>query len=270
MARRTGGFSAGLGALLGLADRPAVGGGFARQATALVVALRLQDGAAVALAELARLEHLEHPVREVEDTNEVGDRGAAAADRRAELLLAQPELVEQLSAGAGRVDGVEVLADHVLDQRHLQALGLGLVADDRGDGLGRPPGRRASGARRRSARSGRRAGGGRAAAGRRRSCRSTRPGRGAPGSNVVRGWLGFGRIISTGISRNCGASCAGSGRIAARPRPMPRRSATGDDLFGERQIGLGADRRRRVLADRQAEARRLGETDAARDDGGQD
>ncbi len=68
----------------------------------------------------------------------------------AELLLGQPEVLDQRGAGACLVHGVELLAGDVLDQRHLHALGLGLVAKERPGRFRAPlPAPRASGARRR-------------------------------------------------------------------------------------------------------------------------
>ena len=85
----------------------------------------------MALAELARLEQLERLVGEVEQADQVGDGGAAAADAAGELLFGEAEVLDQGGAGASLLDRVEVLADHVLDQRHLQPLGLLGVADHR-------------------------------------------------------------------------------------------------------------------------------------------
>ena len=83
----------------------------------------------MALAELARLEQPERLVGQVEEPDQVRDRRAAAADAAADLLLAEPEVLDQGGARARLVDGVQVLAGHVLDQRGLQALRLVLVAD---------------------------------------------------------------------------------------------------------------------------------------------
>ena len=85
----------------------------------------------MALAELARLEQLERLVGQVEQPDQVGDGGAAAADAPRQLLLGEAEVLDQGGAGARLLDRVEVLADHVLDQRHLQPLGQLGVADDR-------------------------------------------------------------------------------------------------------------------------------------------
>ena len=83
------------------------------------------------LAELARGEQVEHLVGEVEEPDQVRDRRAASAEPPRQLLLAEPQVLDQRRAGAGLVHGVQVLARHVLDQRRLEALGLALVADDR-------------------------------------------------------------------------------------------------------------------------------------------
>ena len=89
-------------------------------------------------------EQVEHVVGKVEEADQVRDRRAAAAQPPRQLLLAETQILDQRRAGARLVHGVEVLARHVLDQRGLQALRLGLVPDDRGHRLqaglpGRPP-----------------------------------------------------------------------------------------------------------------------------------
>ena len=121
-------------------------------------------------------EQVEHLVGQVEEADQVRDRRAAAAQPPRQLLLAETQILDQRRAGARLVDRVEVLARHVLDQRGLQAL---RPRPRRGrspaPSAGRPPAPPASGARRRSARSGRRAAGARSAAGRRPRRRSTRP-----------------------------------------------------------------------------------------------
>src|SRR5918995_403002 len=90
-----------------------------------------------------------------------------------------------------------------------------------------------------------------------------------PSSILLRGWSGLGRISSIGMSRSSGttASEGDSGRIAASPRPMPRLLATLGHLAGERHVRLGARRAGRVLSQRKAVARSLGDADAAGDHG---
>src|SRR3954447_22720287 len=60
------------------------------------------------------------------------------------------------------------------------------------------------------------------------------------------------------------------GRIAARPRPMPRDSATRGHLLGEFEIGDRAWAGRVVESYRHTEARRLAHADVAGDDGVED
>ena len=76
----------------------------------------------------------------------------ARPTRVGELLLGEPELVDQLAVGVRRLDRIEVLALEVLDERELELLAVRQLADDRRDPL--QPGRiapRAGGARRRRA-----------------------------------------------------------------------------------------------------------------------
>ena len=181
-----------LSPVLGLADRPAAPRRVAGEAAADVVAASPRRALPWPSLSSPRLEQLERLVGQVEQADQVRDRRAAAADAARQLLFGEPEVLDQRGAGARLVDRVEVLADHVLDQRHLQALGL---ARSRGrppaPSRGRPAGPRASGARRRPARSCRRGGGGRAAAGRRRWPRSRRRARRAlRRRSWVRGWSG--------------------------------------------------------------------------------
>src|SRR4051794_17108481 len=91
----------------------------------------------------------------------------------------------------------------------------------------------------------------------------------ASGSNLVRGCPGLGLIRPTGSSRSSPASlAAASGRIAERPRPMPRLVplATARELFRQRLVGDGSARRGGMLGHGQTIARRLGDADAAGDD----
>src|SRR5436305_2511460 len=86
-------------------------------------------------------------------------------------------------------------------------------------------------------------------------------------SNALRGWSGFGRMSSTAIWRNADSPPVRPlGRIAARPRPMPR-SATRRHLARELEVGLRARARGVVQRHGDAEAGRLADTDVPRDDG---
>src|ERR1700761_4727879 len=93
----------------------------------------------------------------------------------------------------------------------------------------------------------------------------------ASGSKWVRGWFGFGLIRLTGSSRSSpvAASAGVSGRIAESPRLIPARRlvelATRRQLLGERLVGDGTAGGRGVVDHGQTIARRLGDSDAARD-----
>src|SRR3954451_21805475 len=101
----------------------------------------------------------------------------------------------------------------------------------------------------------------------------------ASSSNSRRGWLGFGRISSVGISRRPVSSRALVERIAARPRPIPRwappspfaaGSATCSHLLGKLQIGHRAGAPRIVADDGQAVAGCFADANVARDHGVED
>src|SRR5258706_2677167 len=87
--------------------------------------------------------------------------------------------------------------------------------------------------------------------------------------NSLRGWSGLGRMSSTGISRSADSLPAVRvelGRMAARPRPIPR-SATSGHLTRELEVCLRAGAGRIVQRDGNAEAGRLADADVARYDG---
>ena len=104
-------------------DQPSAAACFASRVRFVLLG-DLEDRPAVSLGQLAPLEQGQHRVGQVEQPDQVGDRGAAAADAAGELLLRDAEVVDQGGAGPGLLDRVEVLADHVLDQRRLQPLVL--------------------------------------------------------------------------------------------------------------------------------------------------
>src|SRR4051812_17054054 len=97
----------------------------------------------------------------------------------------------------------------------------------------------------------------------------------APWSNWRRGWPLLGLMRSTGSSRSSAVapslptSGAETERIAARPRPIPR-SATGGDLLGQLEVGVGARGVRVVVDHGAAVARRLTDPDVAGDHGVED
>src|SRR5439155_3423451 len=65
----------------------------------------------------------------------VRDRAAVPADAPGKLLLRPAELAEELFVGLGLIDRIQVFAEQVLDERKLEAFGIGRVADDRRDAL---------------------------------------------------------------------------------------------------------------------------------------
>src|SRR5947207_6707106 len=83
---------------------------------------------------------------EVEESKGVCDGRAGTPNARGEILLREGELVDQLAIGARRLDRVEILALQVLDQRQLELLAIGKLANDRRDPLeaGHPRGTDAS------------------------------------------------------------------------------------------------------------------------------
>ena len=69
-------------------------------------------------------------------TKEVRDRDAAAAHAPARLLAREPELLDERSDPTRGLDGVEVLARHVLHEGDLERRGLVVLLDQPGDLLG--------------------------------------------------------------------------------------------------------------------------------------
>ena len=132
---------------------------------------------------------------------------AGPADPRGDLLVGVAELVDELPVGERGLDRVEVLALEVLDERELELLVVGELADDRRDPLQAGRDRRpAGGARRRRA-------------GSRRGSRS----RGSAGGRRARGcspraWPAPPRR-SAGAA---GAGSSGSGRSGSRSAPAGR------------------------------------------------
>ena len=59
----------------------------------------------------------------------------ARPTRVGDVVLGEPELVDQLAVGVGRLDRVEVRALEVLDERELELVAIGELADDGRDAL---------------------------------------------------------------------------------------------------------------------------------------
>ena len=83
---------------------------------------------------------------EVEQAERVGDGRARLADPLGDPLLGQAELVDELAIGERLVDRIEVRALDVLDERDLELIAVGELADERGDPLEAGEARRADAA----------------------------------------------------------------------------------------------------------------------------
>src|SRR3989442_6873203 len=90
-----------------------------------------------------RMSHREPPPAQIrldllwqsQQAERVRDRAAVPADAPGELLLRPAELAEELLVGLGLIDRIQVFSEQVLDERKLEAFGIGRVADDRRDAL---------------------------------------------------------------------------------------------------------------------------------------
>ena len=116
----TGGRARGAGPGLELANRPAVVSGVAGEGAPDAVIGGEQERASVAFGEITTFDQLERLVGQVGQADEVRDRHATPAHPEANVLTGEPELLDEGGAGAGFFDRIEVLARHVLDQRHLE------------------------------------------------------------------------------------------------------------------------------------------------------
>jgi hypothetical protein len=71
----------------------------------------------VALSDLSISESRLRRRSELKQSQRVGDRDAAATQPLSDLLMAQALLISQVAQSLGRLEGIEVLALNVLDQR---------------------------------------------------------------------------------------------------------------------------------------------------------
>ena len=83
------------------------------------------------------------PRREVEQAKCVRDRRAGPPDAGREAVLGEPEFVDELAIGIGRLDRVEILSLEVLDEGEFELIAIGELAHESRDaietgGLGRP------------------------------------------------------------------------------------------------------------------------------------
>ena len=72
---------------------------------------------------------------EVEQPERVGDGRPGPPDPLGDLVLGEPELVDQLAVGERLLDRVEVGALDVLDEGELELVAVGELADERRDPL---------------------------------------------------------------------------------------------------------------------------------------
>ena len=80
-------------------------------------AFAAEQSAGVTFRKFAALDRLLNRIRQFQKAQMVGDRNAAFADALAHLLLCPPKLAHQARIGAGGLQGPDVLANQVLDQR---------------------------------------------------------------------------------------------------------------------------------------------------------
>jgi hypothetical protein len=106
------------------------GGGLACQTTTRIVFAGQEQCAAVALGQLTLFDQPKRLVRQLKQSDQVRDGHATSAHAQSHLFAGEAQLIDERRAAARFVDGVEVLARHVLDQRHLERCCVVLVADD--------------------------------------------------------------------------------------------------------------------------------------------
>ena len=98
-----------------------------------------QQRPAVSLAQHALLQQLDHLVGQVEQPQiRLLTATRLRPTRRPTVLARQAELLDQRRARAGLLDRVEVLARHVLDQRHLERRGVRPLGVRAPESLARP------------------------------------------------------------------------------------------------------------------------------------
>jgi len=87
-----------------------------------------QQGARVAHLELAVEDHRLHRLLQIAQPEQVGGGGPRAADRLGGFLMGELELLDQPLHPIRLLEGVEILALDVLDQRHGERRGVGHLA----------------------------------------------------------------------------------------------------------------------------------------------
>ncbi len=112
----------------------------------LAIGCQAAERAPVALREAAVADRGLDVRVEVQQAERVRDGRAGLADALGDPLLRQAELVDELAVGERLVDRIEVRALDVLDERDLELIAVGQLADERGDPLEAGEARRADAA----------------------------------------------------------------------------------------------------------------------------
>src|SRR6516162_3478449 len=115
---------------LGLAHRQTLARDQQRDLGLLASLAEAEQRAGVTHLEGALLEELAHLGRELQQAQEVRDTRARAADRLCDLLMRQAEFAHQALERARLLEGIEVLALNVLDERDRDGSLIGDVTDD--------------------------------------------------------------------------------------------------------------------------------------------
>ena len=98
--------------------------------------MRISNGekrSAMTGREATFLEQLLNRVFELQQADGVGDRGAVFSRALRHLLLREMKFIGEALEGVGLLDGIQILALKVFDQRHLERHFIGHVANDDGN-----------------------------------------------------------------------------------------------------------------------------------------
>ena len=107
-------------AVLDLPDRESLRDGFAGEVRDDAWIIETEQRAGVTDGEVPLVQHGEHHVGKLQEPERVRDRGPVAAHRFGDILLGQEEFGDQPLVAPRFVDGREVVALEVLDQRKRQ------------------------------------------------------------------------------------------------------------------------------------------------------
>src|SRR6266852_2800627 len=121
----------GANGVFGRAYRPVVGQDLVAEPERIGGAGQREERARVAHRQPAASEISLDLVGQTQKPQDIRNRGSVTADPLAELFLGPAELLEKLAIGFGLLHGVQILAQKVLNERELEALGVARLADDR-------------------------------------------------------------------------------------------------------------------------------------------